>query len=249
MSSPVFVNQERKVNLVDHRVLIQQLNELVLQDYPFPHFVSENFLSFDFVSKLQEELLELEKSQPQNRFDSEFGTKKEWKVFPSNFKHLHDWLEFLASENFIKSLKVKFGIPDIVSIVPDLTYDGGGYVVSPPGSYLGYHADFNFSSVAKKYRVLNILFYMNPNYYIDQGGHLHLLDRKSKTVEKTVLPKQNTILGFFTDDTSFHGVSLNMDGFYRRSFNLYYFSDTPISPHQSTLPHKTIWLDIDSHNH
>jgi Rps23 Pro-64 3,4-dihydroxylase Tpa1-like proline 4-hydroxylase len=201
------------------------------------------------VNQIQKELTELEKTQPQHKFESEFGIKKEWKVFPSNLVSLNAWLEFLASEIFINSLKDKFGIPKLVKIVPDLTYDGGGYVVSPPGSYLGYHADFNFSSSAEKYRVINVLFYMNPNYVGGQGGHLHLLDCNSKTVEKSVLPEQNTILGFFTDDTSFHGVSLNKMDFYRRSFNLYYYSDAPISRHQSAKPHKTIWFDIDSHKH
>ena len=229
--------------------IINKLKELELQSYPFQHFVSKNFLSYDLVEKIQKELFDLEKIEPQNKFESQFGTKKEWKIFPNNFILLNEWLKFLASENFINSLKEKFGISKEVSIVPDSTYDGGGYVVSPPGSYLGYHADFNFSSKASKYRVINILFYMNPNYVLHQGGHLHLLDSNSKTVEKSVLPEQNTILGFFTDDTSFHGVSLNKEGFLRRSFNLYYYSDIPISQNQSTEPHRTIWLDIDSHVH
>jgi Rps23 Pro-64 3,4-dihydroxylase Tpa1-like proline 4-hydroxylase len=234
---------------VDQTTIIKNLSEIKMQEYPFQHFVSKNFLSLDLVGKIQDDLIELERSQPQNKFESQFGTKKEWKVFPDELVSLNSWLNLLASENFINSLKEKFDISKQITIVPDLTYDGGGYVVSPPGSYLGYHADFNFSSAAGKYRVINILFYMNPNYEIDQGGHLHLLDSHSKTVEKSVLPEQNTILGFFTDDTSFHGVSLNQVNFYRRSFNLYYYSDAPISKYQSVEPHKTIWLDIDSHEH
>ena len=234
---------------LNQTVIIKKLIGTELQHYPFPHFVSKNFLTLDLVGKIQDELFELERMEPTNKFESHFGTKKEWKEFPSNLLNLNNLLELLASEDFIDCLKEKFGLSKQVSITPDLTYDGGGYVVSPPGSYLGYHADFNFSSKASKYRVINILFYMNPNYDITQGGHLHLLDSKSKTVEKLVLPEQNTILGFFTDDTSFHGVSLNKADFYRRSFNLYYYSDTPISQNQSIDPHKTIWLDIDSHEH
>ena len=234
---------------MDQKSIISKLAGVELKDYPFQHFVSENFLNLELIYKIQAELLDLEKTQPNNEFESQFGTKKEWKLFPDTLINLKSLLNLLASEDFINSLKVKFGIPDTVSIFPDLTYDGGGYVVSPPGSYLGYHADFNFSSKASKYRVINILFYMNPNYVEDYGGHLHLLDSTSKTVEKSVLPRQNTILGFFTDDTSFHGVSLNQEGFYRRSFNLYYYSDAPVSQNQSADPHRTIWLDIDSHNH
>jgi Rps23 Pro-64 3,4-dihydroxylase Tpa1-like proline 4-hydroxylase len=146
-------------------------------------------------------------------------------------------------------LQKKFKISEDVIITPDASYDGGGYVVSPPGSFLGYHADFNFSSKASKYRVINNLFYMNPNYTDNLGGQLHLLDSNSKTVEKFVAPSQNTILGFFTDDTSFHGVSLNKENFFRRSFNLYYCYDKPISSNQAVQPHRTIWMDIDAHTH
>ncbi len=234
---------------MDQNEIIEKFSEIELHSYPFKHFVSKNFLNSDTVERIQTELIELEKIEPQNKFESQFGIKKEWKAFPDNFINLNKWLEVLASENFINSLKKKFGLSEDILITPDLTYDGGGYVVSPPGSYLGYHADFNFSSKASKYRVINILFYMNPNYTINQGGLLHLLDSKSKTVEKSVLPEQNTILGFFTDDTSFHGVSLNNEDFYRRSFNLYYYSEVPVSQNQSTEPHRTIWLDIDSHDH
>jgi Rps23 Pro-64 3,4-dihydroxylase Tpa1-like proline 4-hydroxylase len=234
---------------MDQNEIIDKFHEIELHGYPFQHFVSKNFLSSDALEKIQNELFDLEKIEPQNKFDSQFGTKKEWKVFPDNLVNLNQWLEFLASQIFIDALKEKFGLSKEVLITPDLTYDGGGYVVSPPGSYLGYHADFNFSSKASKYRVINVLFYMNPSYRSDQGGHLHLLDSKSKTVEKSVFPEQNTILGFFTDDTSFHGVSVNRAGFYRRSFNLYYYSDVPVSQNQSTEPHRTIWLDIDSHEH
>ena len=90
---------------------------------------------------------------------------------------------------------------------------------------------------------------MNKDYRENFGGHLHLLDSGSKTVEGKVLPKANTILAFKTDDVSFHGVSRNSAEFNRRSFNIYYYTDQPISSNQSDMPHKTLWLDTDLHDH
>jgi Rps23 Pro-64 3,4-dihydroxylase Tpa1-like proline 4-hydroxylase len=195
------------------------------------------------------ELSILEKQDPTNLYKSEFGEKKEWKFFPENLKNLNSLLKYLSSQEFIFILKSKFQIDNSIEIYPDVTYDGGGYVISPPKSFLGYHADFNFSNKIGKYRVLNILIYMNQNYHESQGGKLHLLDSKSKTVEKMVEPLANRLLAFYTDDKSFHGVGMNQGKFYRRSFNLYYYSDLPISSAQSTEPHKTIWLDTDKHEH
>lgn len=233
----------------NNRIDVSQLETIKTSESPFQHFLLENTLSESDLKDLQRDLAELEKTEPSNVFKSNFGEKKEWKKFPNDLYRLNEFLDFYSSSYFIKILKQKFGISEEIQIFADNSYDGGGYVISPPGSYLSYHADFNFSNNVGKYRVLNVLFYLNQNYDFLSGGHLHLLDSKSKTVEKIILPKENTMLAFFTDDISFHGVSKNHENFFRRSFNLYYYSDIPISSHQSHEPHKTIWLDIDNHDH
>jgi hypothetical protein len=229
--------------------LISYLSDAKLETYPFPYFVSENCITESDLNSIISDLNFLEKSEPTSVFESSFGIKKEWKDFPEKLENLNQLLNFLTGKEFINLLKAKFNIDSKINIYSDLTFDGGGYVVSPPGSYLAYHADFNFSSKAKMYRVLNILLYMNSNYSAENGGELHLLDQESKTVEKRVSPKLGTILGFFTDDTSFHGVSKNKGDFHRRSFNLYYYCEVPISPNQSSDPHKTIWVETKTHDH
>lgn len=230
-------------------VNVQKLTEAAVGTYPFSHFVVNDFLDAELVGKIFEDTYALEKTDPTSIFKSNFGEKKEWKVFPTEFIYLTQLLDYLGSQEFIKVIQAKFGISKDVELYADKSYDGGGYVISPPGSYLGYHADFNFSSQAEKYRVLNVLLYMNENYKDDQGGQLHLLDPESKTVESVINPEANTLLAFFTDDISFHGVSRNRPGFHRRSFNLYYYADQPISPNQGLDPHKTIWLDAEIHTH
>ena len=227
----------------------QKLTAAKVGSYPFSHFVINNVLDSELLSNIFADIYALEKSEPTSIFKSNFGEKKEWKEFPTELTHLNQLLEYLSSEEFINALQAKFGISEKIKLYADKSYDGGGYVISPPGSYLGYHADFNFSSKAEKFRVLNVLLYMNENYENHQGGQLHLLDPESKTVETVIKPEANTLLAFFTDDVSFHGVSRNRTGFFRRSFNLYYYADQPISPNQGADPHKTIWLDADIHTH
>jgi Rps23 Pro-64 3,4-dihydroxylase Tpa1-like proline 4-hydroxylase len=181
-------------------------------------------------------------TEPDKNFKTIFGEKKEYRLFSNFDETLRDWANFTSSTKFITSLQSKFGIPQNNEIDSDPNYDGGGYVISPPGSFLSYHADFNFSSGIEKFRVLNVLFYLNDNYDSKLGGHLHLLDEQSKTVEKIVFPIPNRMLAFLTDDTSFHGVSKNLAQFHRRSFNMYYYAKSPLSKNQSPVPHKTIWI-------
>lgn len=212
--------------------------------YPFDHVMVDDFLSNNHVAALENDLNLLENLPPQKIFESEFGTKKEWKTFPDNLQALKLFIDHMGSEKLIGQIKKLFNIDKEINLYPDLSYDGGGYVISPPQSFLSYHADFNFSNEFRKFRSLNILFYMNPDMSIN-GGSLHLLDKESKTVEKIVVPKLNRLLLFKTDDVSYHGVSRNHGNFFRRSFNFYYYTDEPLSKNQSKNPHRTIWMDFD----
>jgi Rps23 Pro-64 3,4-dihydroxylase Tpa1-like proline 4-hydroxylase len=227
------------------------LNKIVASEshtYPFPHLLIENLLPSNFMVTLQKDIGELKNLNLSQKFESEFGVKQEWKEFPEKLSSLSHFTVFMSSELFIKTLSKKFGLSQTELLTPDNTYDGGGYVESPKGSHLSYHADFNFSSKTGKYRVMNVLFYMNEDYLPEHGGHLHLLDADSKTVEKIVHPQANTMLAFLTDDVSFHGVSRNRASV-RKSFNFYYYSDQPLSPNQSETPHKTLWVSQEAHQH
>jgi|688.fasta_scaffold40740_7 hypothetical protein len=229
----------------------KDLSKQVIQEYPFEHVLVDDFLASTQLIGLQSDLKKLENSAPQKIFESAFGTKQEWKIFPDNLNELKGFIDYMSSEKLISQIKSLFSIGKETNIYPDLSYDGGGYVISPPQSFLSYHADFNFSNEIKKFRSLNILFYMNPESTIN-GGSLHLLDAESKTVEKIVEPKLNRLLIFKTDDVSFHGVSRNNENFFRRSFNFYYYTDVPLSQKQSQDPHKTIWMDFNhgaNHTH
>ncbi|CAN2169996.1 Oxoglutarate/iron-dependent dioxygenase [Candidatus Nanopelagicaceae bacterium] len=228
---------------------LNKLKSSSLVAYPFDHLVIENFLESPTLNDLFQDLARVEKSTPDKLFDCPHGKKREWRSFTESSTPLHEWMSFLSSPDFIDALREIFSIPPEIEIFPDQTYDGGGYVISPPKAFLSYHADFNFSSNVDKYRSLNVLFYMNQDYDEGSGGHLHLLDSDSKTVEAKVLPKANTLLAFRTDDHSIHGVSRNGDNFNRRSFNIYYYTNKPISINQSETPHKTLWLEVDSHDH
>jgi Rps23 Pro-64 3,4-dihydroxylase Tpa1-like proline 4-hydroxylase len=177
-------------------------------------------------------------------FESEHGSKKEWKVeegiVDSQYRPFQKLMNFLSSDDCAKAIANVFNLN--FELEGDSTFDGGGFVISPPGSFLGYHADFNFSSQVKKYRVANILLYMNENYSSNLGGNLHLLDSHSLTVEKSVEPIENRALIFLTTDKTPHGVSKNLQSFSRKSFNAYFYADNNPEDTDSN-PHRTLWIN------
>ena len=221
----------------------------ILRTYPFKFLLVKDFLDYSDFDALYSELMVLENTEPHSEFKSSFGVKQEWKAPTSNDGHIYKFLDFLSSDLFIGKLKLAFSIDKQINLYYDRTYDGGGYVKSPPNSFLSYHADFNFSSKIEKYRSINVLFYANKNYEKEYGGVLHCLDSESKTVEVEVQPEANTLFAFLTDDLAFHGVSKNSSTFTRRSFNVYYYTDQPLSSRQNLAPHKTIWMDFENSNH
>ena len=235
------------MNYVD--IFCRKISAESISSYPFDHLLVENLFEPDIANILLKDSIEIEKAIPTKQFNTEFGQKREYRTFNESSGSIFSFLQALYSEQFLQTLKLKFQIPPELNLFPDWTFDGGGYVVSPNQSFLSYHADFNFSSQVNMYRVLNILFYMNDEYTESQGGELHLLDSVSKTVEKRVSPKLNTLLAFKTDDVSLHGVSRNSLGFNRRSFNIYYYATSPVSSNQSSVPHKTLWVEFGGHEH
>ncbi len=230
-------------------VLLAAISNQEISTYPFEHLQVENLFDANNINLLLQSALKIEDTAPTKFFDTEFGQKKEYRLFDHSNGAVFTFIQALYSEQFLQLLKDKFQIPAELELFPDWAFDGGGYVVSPQQAFLSYHADFNFSSQVGMYRVLNILFYMNDNYFENQGGELHLLDSVSKTVEKRVSPKLNTLIAFKTDDVSLHGVSRNSLSFNRRSFNIYYYAKSPVSINQSSAPHKTLWVDFGGHEH
>lgn len=177
-------------------------------------------------------------------YQSEHGTKKEWKIEDNNhsqeYSIFKEFMEFLSSKKCADAISRMFKLD--FDLVGDRSFDGGGFVVSPPGSFLGYHADFNYSSQVQKYRVANILLYMNQNYSPSNGGNLHLLHPETLTVEKSVEPIENRALVFLTTDRTPHGVSRNLQEFSRKSFNAYFYTDQNPKDTDNN-PHKTLWIN------
>lgn len=217
-----------------------KIQEGVLNKYPYEHLIIDNFLPFEFANDLYKELINIEKLNADNEFISDNGIKREFKQKKNCFDKYNAIIDLFGSNDLTNIIEKKFNL-DLGLLSGDNSFDGGGYVISPPNSYLKYHIDFNFSNKIKKYRILNLILYMNLNYD-NNGGELHLLNSKTKTVEAIAQPLFNRAVLFLTNKNTPHGVNINREGFYRRSINVYYYSDKPINS-ENEEPHKTIWLN------
>jgi Rps23 Pro-64 3,4-dihydroxylase Tpa1-like proline 4-hydroxylase len=143
-------------------------------------------------------------------------------------------LSEMQSSQLLNFSREKFSLNNISG---DLSYDGGGFTVTPQGGFLRYHADFPYSSSVGKYRVLNALMYLCDDSF--EGGELHLIDPISGTVEARITPKFGTIAIFPTSKYTPHGVSRIIKG-NRLSINSYFYDSKPLD--DRLTPSKTMWL-------
>jgi len=128
------------------------------------------------------------------------------------------------------------GIEDAVG---DPHLYAGGISAMAPGHFLNPHIDNSHDGDQKNYRVLNLLYYITPDWKPENGGNLELWDeRVTKPVE---IPSVfNRLVLMSTNDKSWHSVNeVKADGT-RCCISNYYFS--PHSPNGYETTHVTYFM-------
>lgn len=216
----------------------QQIKQSTIETYPFEYTVIDNFLDIGDPENFYNGLLTNKTLKESQLYDTETnGSKRQFNVSNGNI-FLQELLDVFSNSELSSAIADKFAFSQ--PLYPDATFEGGGLTFSPPGTFLRYHGDFNYSSRVEKYRVINAILYLNYNYQTSDGGHLHLLDYKSDTVERIVEPVFNRCVIFKTSKETPHGVNRNNNDFTRVSFNSYFYADSPLREDEKQ-PHRTLW--------
>ncbi len=130
-------------------------------------------------------------------------------------------ITFALQETRIVSL-----IEDITGIkdqVPDSLLYAGGLSAMGKNHFLSPHIDNSHDSSRTYYRTLNLLYYVTPEWKIENGGNLELWN-KEITHKLTIHSKFNRLVLMETTPYSWHSVSsVNVDD-YRNCVSNYYFS-------------------------
>ena len=118
-------------------------------------------------------------------------------------------------------------ITGISSLEPDPKLYAGGLSIMLKGDYLQPHIDNSHDSERSRYRRLNLLYYVSPNWAEANGGNFELWnDAVSKP--KVLVSKFNRLVIMETNRTSFHSVNEVLVGRPRCCVSNYFFSkDSP----------------------
>nr|WP_240352240.1 2OG-Fe(II) oxygenase [Chromobacterium alkanivorans] len=105
-----------------------------------------------------------------------------------------------------------------------------------PGDFLNPHIDNSHDGDRLRYRRLNLLYYVSPEWKIENGGNLELWN-KDKTQPKTITALTNRLAVMETNKTSWHSVSPVVVDRPRCCVSNYYFSKN--SPDDTEYFHVT----------
>ena len=136
-----------------------------------------------------------------------------------------------------KIVKIIGEICNIENPIPDENLYAGGVSMMGNKQFLNPHLDNSHDKDRNLWRVLNLLYYVTPNWKEEYGGNLELWPNGLKNKQVTIHSKFNRLAVMETHSGSLHSVSpVVFDGF-RRCVSNYYFATSPL--HDSDSFHVT----------
>jgi Rps23 Pro-64 3,4-dihydroxylase Tpa1-like proline 4-hydroxylase len=118
-------------------------------------------------------------------------------------------------------------ITGLRSMEPDPSLYASGISVMERGDFLNPHIDNSHDGDQRLYRVLNLLYYVSPDWTLERGGNLELWT-SALDQPRVIESRFNRLVVMGTDDTSWHSVQRVVSNEARVCFSNYYFS--PLAP-------------------
>ena len=137
-----------------------------------------------------------------------------------------------------KILNIISEITGIKGLEADKKLYAGGLSIMERGDFLNPHIDNSHNIKREKYRRLNILYYVTPNWCIENGGNFELWDADVKC-PKTIVAKFNTLVVMETTQDSWHSVSKVLTTLPRYCVSNYYFSKNSPNKNNNKYFHVT----------
>ena len=121
-------------------------------------------------------------------------------------------------------------ICDLKDIFPDKHLYAGGLSLMNKNNFLSPHIDNSHDKDRNQWRVLNLLYYVTPNWGSANGGNLELWPDGLKSDPLSLQSKFNRLIVMSTHKNSWHSVNKINTNEIRCCVSNYYFSKTPLLP-------------------
>ena len=211
----------------------------IKEDFETPKGVATKFTALDDLlpHAEAEKLAAAFPASQRMRFLDTFREKKYTSKALDEFDPIIADITFaFQDERVIRKVAELTGIRDAAG---DPHLYAGGISAMERGHFLNPHIDNSHDGERRNYRVLNLLYYITPDWHAENGGNLELWD--STVREKVEIPSLfNRLVLMATNDKSFHSVNEVKAATPRRCISNYYFS--PHSPNGYETFHVTYFM-------
>lgn len=146
-------------------------------------------------------------------------------------------------DSLLEATIYAFQDPRIVSLVgeicgiedlePDENLYAGGISLMAKDNYLNPHLDNSHDKDRDRWRILNLLFYVTPNWKDEFGGHLEVWPNGLDHSQVTIHSRFNRLAIMATHNNSWHSVSPVTANGDRCCVSNYYFSKSPLRHNDS----------------
>jgi Rps23 Pro-64 3,4-dihydroxylase Tpa1-like proline 4-hydroxylase len=140
-------------------------------------------------------------------------------------KILEDVIYAFQDKKIVQLISEYCGIDRLFA---DESLYAGGISLMAQGSFLHPHLDNSHDAERDRWRVLNLLYYVTPNWDLQNGGNLELWPNGPKKKPVVLKSKFNRLIVMATHDTSWHSVNKVTVDASRCCISNYYFSDNPL---------------------
>lgn len=191
------------------------------------YFFIDDLLPAEIVNKANEEFPVL------NDFSLKRSIKENKYVSAQMNKHHQILGEILYAFQDKRIIKV---IQDICNINEELQADellyAAGLSLMNKGCFLNPHIDNSHDSERNRWRALNLLYYVSPDWEIENGGNLELWPNGIEDSPIEILSKSNRLVVMATHNESWHSVNEVVVDAERKCISNYYFSSNPLPKHK-----------------
>lgn len=193
----------------------------------------DNLLSDDLAQQISDGFPELSKMRLLDSFREKKYTSKTLDKFD---QIIADITFAFQDDRVVQKVAELTNIKDAVS---DPHLYAGGISAMTEGHFLNPHLDNSHDGMQQNYRVLNLLYYVTPDWKPEFGGNLELWDDDVATPVE--IPSLfNRLVLMSTNAHSWHSVNkVNVNGT-RKCISNYYFS--PHSPNRYETTHVTYFM-------
>lgn len=119
-------------------------------------------------------------------------------------------------------------ICEVKNIYADEFLYAGGLSLMKKNNFLTPHLDNSHDKDRNQWRVFNLLYYITPNWQLENGGNLELYPHGLNKKPITIVSKFNRLAVMATHKSSWHSVSKVKVNSIRCCVSNYYFSDKPL---------------------